>query len=252
MSSKHSSKNHPDDSEQPAESSVSLAAVGVAIVGLAGVALAFLLTDDPAELASPVPTRTIGDTWDMALEAPVTFDAAQHYVKGAVDGAVEIIVFSDFECPYCKDTSGEMDTLLERYPNDVRIVFRNYPLDQSCNDNMQQQGHLNACKAALMGRCAGAQDLFWEMHDAIYALPLVTAAALDEIPEAIGISQDAFAECIGSETPLQDVRADIDEGQALGLTGTPAIFVNRRRMESLRAAPLSMLVDHIVAQSGAN
>lgn len=72
-------------------------------------------------------------------------------------------------------------------PNIVLIVADdlgwNYPQDISCNANMQQPGHLYACKAAVMARCAGAQDRFWEMHDAIFALPELSVIALDALPD---------------------------------------------------------------------
>lgn len=239
-----------DETSEPQSQTVSLVAVGVAIAGLAGLALAFLLTDDPAEHVSPVPTRGIGDTWELTPEADLSYTAGRDQVRGPEDAAVSIVVFSDFECPYCQEASGELEALAAAYPDDVRIVFRNYPLDTACNENMKQPGHLHACKAAIMGRCAAEQDRFWEMHDAIYGLTGLSADALDALPNELGLEMDAFNACTASDPPLEDVKADIAEGHALGVTGTPAIFVNRRRMESFRAAPLGVLVEHIAAQAG--
>ena len=99
-----------------------------------------------------------------------------------------------------------------------------------------------------MGRCAGAQGRFWEMHDAIYALPVLSASALDGLPSQVGLDADAYAACVASDEPLASIREDIAEGHALGVTGTPAIFVNNKRMESVRVNPLAQLVDHILAQ----
>ncbi len=251
MSVKHSTRKKVEPPDEPTkDQSVSLVAVGVVIAGLAVVALAFLLTDDPSEHRTPVASRGIGETWELTPEAPLTLTPGRDHAKGPAEAAVSVVVFSDFECPYCQEASKELDRLQERYPQDVRIVFRNYPLDTACNDNMKQPGHLLACKAAFMARCAGRQDRFWEMHDAIYAMPGLNETALDALPQELGLSEDSFGECVVSEETVAEVRQDIAEGHALGITGTPAIFVNRKRMESFRAAPLGTLVEHIVSSGG--
>ncbi len=95
---------------------------------------------------------------------------------------------------------------------------------------MQQPGHLYTCKPAVMARCAGAQDRFWDMHDAIFALPELSVSALDVLPDEIGLSADLFTACVASGDVMRDLQADIDQGKTLGMTGLPAVFVNGRKM----------------------
>ena len=142
----------------------------------------------------------------------------------------------------------ELVSIHERYPDDVQIVFKNYPLDISCNANMKQPGHLYACKAAVMARCAGAQGRFWDMHDAIFALPELSVGTLDVLPDELGLSAELFAACVASDDVLENLQADIDQGKMLGVTGTPAIFVNGRRMSSFRAQTVALIIDHIVSE----
>ncbi len=112
---------------------------------------------------------------------------------------------------------------------------------------MSTKSHLYACKAAVMARCAGAQDRFWEMHDAIFALPQLSVGALDALPDEIGLSAEEFATCVASDDVMQDLQADIEQAKTLGVTGTPAVFINGRRRSSFRAQSAAAIVDHIVS-----
>ena len=113
---------------------------------------------------------------------------------------------------------------------------------------MSTKSHLYACKAAVMARCARTQDRFWDEHDAIFALPELSVSALDVLPDEIGLSADLFAACVASGDVMQDRQAEIDQGKLLGATGTPAVFINGRRMSSFRAQTAAAIVDHIVSE----
>ncbi len=226
--------------------------VAFALLGVAIFALVLLGTDPPPEVESTIRTVNPVDTWQAAPVTSLTYVAERDYAIGPDDPAVSVAVFSDFECPYCQDASSELRRLYERYPDNVQLVFRNYPLDMSCNENMKQTGHLYSCKAAVMARCAGAQDHFWEMHDAIFELPQLNVSTLDGLPEELGLSAEAFTACVGNEQTMADVQVDIEEGRTLGLTGTPAVFVNGRKMASFRTTTLSAIVDHVLFESGSD
>ncbi|GMR21994.1 MAG: hypothetical protein BMS9Abin37_0317 [Acidobacteriota bacterium] len=227
--------------------SPSLIVVAFALVGVATFALVLLGTDPPPRPAPPPVVNPV-DVWKALPADPVSYAPERDFALGRDDAAVSIVTFSDFECPYCQDAAVELASIYERYPDDVQIVFKNYPLDMSCNPNMPQPGHLYACKAAIMARCAGAQDRFWPMHDAIFALPELSVSALDALPAEIGLSAEAFATCVASEDVMEDLQADIDQGKGLGVTGTPAVFINGRKMSSFRAQTVAAIVDHIVSQ----
>ena len=121
----------------------------------------------------------------------------------------------------------------------VRFVFKNYPLDHSCNMQIQEPKHLVACKAAAMARCAGAQgdDLFWKMHDALFQLKWMDAATMDQLPMTIpGLDTERFDSCAESAEVMNRVRQDVDAGVLAEVKGTPAIYVNGRLLRA--PAPL--------------
>jgi protein-disulfide isomerase len=80
------------------------------------------------------------------------------YSKGEKEAAIKMVEFSDFECPYCARVLAALNSLLEKYSDQMYFEYRNFPLT----------GHPNAQKAAEAAECAGEQDKFWEMHDAIF------------------------------------------------------------------------------------
>ena len=230
--------------------SISMVAIAVAVLGVAVFALVFLLTDDPPERRSrTVPTVNDAETWEATAVDNVSVDPSRDYFVGPDDAPVTIVAFSDFECPYCKDASGEFAAVHERFPDDVRFVFKNYPLDQGCNPYVEQQVHMYACKAAVMARCAGAQDRFWEMHDAIFELEQMSVSGLDALPNELGLSMPDYDRCISGDDAKSAVEADVEDGKALGVTGTPAVYVNGRKAPSPRADSLATIVQHILSGS---
>src|SRR5438093_1453862 len=93
--------------------------------------------------------------------------AGEEHVKGPEDAAITIVEFSDFQCPHCAEAFPELRKLL-RSRSDVRLVFRHYPLDSSCNTSLPVPLHPNACLAAIAAECAGDQGRFWEYHDVLF------------------------------------------------------------------------------------
>ncbi len=82
-------------------------------------------------------------------------------LRGDPNAVITIVEFADFQCPYCKQTEATLNDLLERYPGQVRLAFRDFPLGSI---------HPYAEKAAEAARCAGKQGKFWDFHDALFAI----------------------------------------------------------------------------------
>jgi protein-disulfide isomerase len=139
---------------------------------------------------------------------------------GLADAPVTIVEYSDFQCPFCKSfVDNTMSTILANYPNEVKIVFKNFPLTGT---------HPLAEKAAIAAECAFAQDKFWEMHDLIFVNQDTLAEEnFASFSAQLNLDQTAFNECYTNQTPLDQINADILEGQNLGITGTPTFFIAR-------------------------
>jgi protein-disulfide isomerase len=154
------------------------------------------------------------------------------FSRGPANAKVTVVEFSDFHCPYCRRVQPALTQLLQRYPNDVRLVYKDLPLDSL---------HPQARDAAEAARCAGDQGKFWEYHDALYgAGPDGSAAALKAMAEKVGLDVAAFEQCVASDKHAEAVQRDAEEAQALGATGTPAFFINGRAASG--ALPLDAFV----------
>jgi len=140
--------------------------------------------------------------------------------RGPTDAPVTIIEFADFQCPYCGRMAPVLRQLLARYPHEVRVVYRAFPLDDI---------HQDAMHAAVAGVCAAEQGKFWELHDALFAdQSAISDQAVMNTAKRIGIKPQPFANCLLSAKAHQSVQKDIKAGNEAGVTGTPGMFINGR------------------------
>lgn len=154
---------------------------------------------------------------EIAFEPPRADVAAQGPALGPADAPVTIVEFSDFNCPFCQRVNPTLKALRERYPDQVRIVFRHFPLGM----------HPRARPIAEASVCAAEQDRFWEFHDLVFddGGPL-DDAQIRETAEAAGVELAAFDACLSDGRAEAVVERDMEAARALGVTGTPAFFVN--------------------------
>jgi protein-disulfide isomerase len=150
---------------------------------------------------------------------------------GPANAPVTIVEFGDFECPICKESVAVLKQLQTLYPEQVRLVYRDFPLP----------AHPQARPAAEAGQCAHEQGQFWAYHDALFAQAPEVPDYL-ELAQRLHLNSQAFDDCLLSAQAKAAVSKDLEEAQRLGLSGTPAFFVNGRYMggfqtlEALREA----------------
>jgi protein-disulfide isomerase len=228
----------------------------VGIGALFGLMLAVILLGPRKQPASqptgpaktpPKADGSVLEQWQQGPERAIDVSPAEDPVLGPLDAPVTIVEYSDFQCPYCKEASGAIKFLVDEYEGRVRLVFKDFPLDKSCNESLRAQLHPLGCQAAVMARCAYAQGKFWEMHDALFKLRDMTPETLDALPGRLGLENESFAACVEDPSTLEAVRHDIEEGQSLGVNATPSLFVNGRRAPSYFNDSLESIIDHILA-----
>jgi protein-disulfide isomerase len=145
-------------------------------------------------------------------------------VWGAEKASITIVVFSDFECPFCAKAAQIIDKIAASYPDDIAVMHKDFPLEDI---------HPNAMLGARAGYAAGKQGKFKEMHDLLYSTGR-TGYSPDKVQTmaiGLGLDIDRFEDDLASDGALAAIRADIDLGQKLGVHGTPSIFVNGRILE---------------------
>jgi protein-disulfide isomerase len=217
--------------------------VVVSVLLLAGLAAAVAYvgrTSPEASNVSPPPEETTDlERWLAAPVREIGIESA--FALGPEDAPVTIVEFSDFECPFCKQAANYLNELKVQYGDKLRLVFKDFPLDSNCNRHIERQTHALACNAAVLARCGGAHGRFWEMHDAIFALPRLTEESLQALFHDLGIEA-----CEGEEEYLAGIRADIEEGRKLGVTATPTLFVNGREALN-REEGIRTIIDHILS-----
>ena len=152
-------------------------------------------------------------------------------VRGSAAAPVTLVEFSDFECPFCKQVQPILKQVLERYPGKVRLAYRDFPLDSI---------HPQARRAAEAARCANDQGKFWEYHDVLFAHAKLSPDDLKQYAAQTGLDAAKFEACLSSGVHKAAVQRDVDEGARLGITGTPAFFINGRALTG--AQPLEAFV----------
>lgn len=186
--------------------------------------------------------------FEQMPERPIEVTPAD-FSLGPDDAPVTVVEFSDFQCPFCRMGAETMREVLVKHPEDVRLVFKDFPIDTACHEELLQQLHPFACKAALLARCAGRSkaELFWQTHDALFGAPELSEDVLGRIAMELSLEMGALNRCMASPEPLAKVKEDIAVGRKLGVTGTPTFFVNGRRAPEYRDGALLRVVEHVLA-----
>jgi protein-disulfide isomerase len=163
------------------------------------------------------------------------------HVRGAAGADLELVMYGDFECPYCAAAQGILARVEKRLGDRMRFVFRHFPLEGV---------HPNAVHAAHASEAAAVQGAFWEMHDALYASRgHLTQADLSRRARELGLDADRVAAEVRTGAHAARVDHDVATGRASGVAGTPAFFANGVRVEG--AFDAGSLVEALRADAAA-
>jgi protein-disulfide isomerase len=165
------------------------------------------------KLKAKTPVRTM-------LEPPrQTVKASDSPAKGPSGAPIELIEFSDFQCPFCLRANPVVNQVLTTYGDKIHFVYRNYPLPN----------HPNARPAAEAAQCANEQGKFWPYHDRLFAnAGQLSDAELKQSATQVGLDAPKFNACFDGHKYKAAVDADIQAADELGVSGTPAFFINGR------------------------
>jgi len=156
----------------------------------------------------------------VSLEAPrLKVAEAGRPSRGPENAPVEIVEFSDFQCPFCYQAHPTVAKVLSTYGDKIRFVYRHFPLPN----------HPNARPAAEAAACAAEQDKFWQYHDRLFEnQSLLSASDLKQHAAVLGLDTAKFGACVDSRKYRSAVDEDVQAGEEVGVSGTPAFFINGR------------------------
>jgi protein-disulfide isomerase len=187
--------------------------------GLASVIVASLKAgkSEKEALADAEASRFAHAPEHKLLEDPIEVPIAGAPETGPDDAPITLVEFTDFQCPYCALATPQLQLVLQAYPKQVRLFFKEFPLDM----------HSQAAFAAAAAVAAQKQGKFWQMHDALFAShndlhrPTVFALA-----SAIGLDMKRFEADVDSPEVRKAVAHDLDDGQNVGVMSTPTLFID--------------------------
>lgn len=165
------------------------------------------------------------------LKVPVN----QHdHIQGNKDAPIEVVEYGDFECPYCGEAYPDIKLLKQKMGNDLKFVFRHFPLTEA---------HAHAQKAALAAEAAGAQGKFWEMHDKLFENQRQLADDdLIRYAEEIGLDVERFKNDLEQRRYLDKVEKDFESGVWSGVNSTPSFYINGEKHNELNEKELMEMV----------
>jgi len=155
------------------------------------------------------------DVRPAALDVDIPDHAASF---GPDDAVVELVEFSDFECPYCAKAATAVSEVKKRYGKKVKFAFRHFPLSF----------HKSARPAAEYAHCATEQDKFWAFHDEVFADQRNISTNLAETAKKSGLDEEKLKACLASDRPGKAIDADMKKAGEIGVEGTPAFYINGR------------------------
>jgi protein-disulfide isomerase len=153
------------------------------------------------------------------LDDPVQIPVAGAPVIGAAKAPITIVEFSDFQCPYCIAATPEIHALLKAYPQEVKLIFKEYPLET----------HSQAYGAATAALAAHKQGKFWAMHDAMFDHRDLSKPNLIAMAKAAGLDVPRFEKDMESKEVTDAIAKDVEDGERANVEGTPTLFINGQR-----------------------
>ncbi len=190
---------------------------------------------------SAVPSADLAEITNGILNSPaLSVRTDDNFPSiGPKTAPITIVEFSDFQCPFCRIGAFGLNSVLNRYPDKVRVIFRNYPLDQACNPHVPQPAHQFACEAASAALCAqrhgkfeiAYQELFEKQASFGPGRPL-------EIVKNLGINDADLKACAVSQETATRITQDIEEATQLGVRSTPTFFINGYKIEGVYPIPI--------------
>jgi len=160
--------------------------------------------------------------------------------KGAADAPVTVVLFTDFQCPYCAQIVPLLNELIEKNKNKVKLVFKNFPLNS----------HRFAWKAAAAALAADKQAKFWEYHDRLFQnYSRLNDQLVQGQAQQLGFDMPKFKKDMNDPQIMRQIKQDMQDGGKAGVKGTPTIFVNGVLLRDINSKGFQSAIDKQLAKT---
>jgi len=161
--------------------------------------------------------------------------------KGPANAAVTIAVFNDYQWPYCARLEPFFQQVLDKYPNNVKLVVKNFPLSS----------HKFAQKAATAALAANIQGKFWEFHSQLFKnYNVINDAKIQEIAKNLGLDMEKFNKDMQSPTIKRLIARDVSNGRQIGVRGTPTIYINGKVLKNRSIPGIYQVIEAELKKKG--
>lgn len=153
--------------------------------------------------------------------------------KGPADAAVQVVEFSDFLCPFCRNLAGALNQFVPKAEGRVAVYFKHFPLDQECNPSLPRTSHPGACLLALGAICAEYQGKFEAYHNRVFAAEGLRSPGAEDVVRLAGeagLNGAAIRGCLEDPRARSELTAHIEEARKLEVQGTPTLYVNGKKL----------------------
>ena len=178
--------------------------------------------------------------WGHQVEHKLLDDPVQIEVRGApttgpANARITLVEFSDFQCPFCSKASQQIGAILKAYPNDVKLVFKQFPLDN----------HPQAMISAQASLAAWNQGKFWQLHDLMFAnRTQLSPDAIHFWADSLKLDMKKFDADLNSLAVKKQVIKDLEDGEKAGVEGTPTLYIDGQRYNGeLDLAKIKPVID---------
>jgi protein-disulfide isomerase len=181
-------------------------------------------------------TAALAENHLKTLDDPVKIRTEGAPSKGSAGAKITLVEFSDFQCPYCSKAAFQLEELLTRFPNNVRLVYKQYPIAMI---------HSQAMLASRASLAANNQGKFWLMHDKMFSNGnKLSRENILAWAKEVNMDMPKFVKDMDSRETEESVMRDVREADEIGVLGTPTVFLNGRRYNGeLTVADFSKVVE---------
>jgi len=197
---------------------------------------------------------------ETPCEIVVAPDAPRRLHTKAEAPTLEVVAFSDLECPSCKRFAQFVETKVQPlFDGRLAVVFKHHPLDKTCNERIGSTVHPHACAAARMAEAAralGGNEAFWKTHDFLFEHQADLEKGRvppERLAEALKLDPAAFMSAMESAEVTDRIQSDIEQAKTCNVASTPALYVGGRLVDTIPRGEIGFwdkLADMYWEQSG--